>query len=264
MRIIRVAYNNASFYAQLLDGAVLCLDRTKGLDSPLPLSEVRILPLAVPSKIICLGVNYRSHAEEMGRKPPTEPLLFMKPPTAVIGHGQPIIIPPMSERVDYEGEMAVVMGRVCKNVAAADMEPYIFGYTCANDVTARDLQKKDVQFTRAKGFDTFAPIGPWIETDVPEPGNLCVRTLVNGELRQNGNTSEMIFPVAEALSFISRVMTLMPGDVVFTGTPAGIGELKAGDEVTVEIETVGMLTNSVQSAPETGAELEDDAAATLQ
>lgn len=263
MRIIRVAYGNVSFYAQLLDGEVLCLDRTKGLDTPLPLSEVRVLPLAVPSKILCLGVNYRSHAEEMGRELPEEPLLFMKPPTAVIGHGQPIIIPPMSERVDYEGEMAVVMGRVCKNVAAEDMAPYIFGYTCANDVTARDLQKKDGQFTRSKGFDTFAPIGPWIETDVPEPGNLAIQTLVNGEVRQSGSTAEMAFPVAEALSFISRVMTLMPGDVVFTGTPGGIGELKAGDEVTVEIESVGMLTNSVQSPPETGADM-DDETATLQ
>lgn len=170
----------------------------------------------------------------------------------------------MSERVDHEGELAVIMGRVCKNIPAGDMAPYIFGYSCANDVTARDLQKKDGLFARAKGFDTFCPVGPWIETDVPDTGNLSVRTTVNGELRQDGSTSEMIFSVAEAVSFISRVMTLMPGDVVLTGTPSGIGELKAGDEVMVEIETVGLLTNNVQSAPEPDGAMDEDSASTLQ
>ncbi|BBD08625.1 fumarylacetoacetate hydrolase family protein [Desulfovibrio ferrophilus] len=264
MRIIRVAYNNYSFYAQLLDGEVLCLDRSKGLDKPLSLSEVQVLPLAVPSKIVCLGLNYRSHAEELGHELPQEPLIFLKPPTSVIAHGQPILIPSMSEQVDYEGELAVIIGRQCKNVPADELAPYIFGYACANDVTARDLQRKDGLFTRAKGFDTFAPIGPWIETDVSNPGNLNIRTLVNGQVRQQGNTSEMVFSVPEAVSFISRVMTLMPGDVVLTGTPAGIGELKAGDEVTVEIETVGLLTNTVQNAPQPSAPVTEDPAATLQ
>lgn len=264
MRIIRVAYNSFSFYAQLLDGEVLCLDRSKGLTKPLPLSEVQILPLAVPSKIICLGLNYRSHAREMGREPPSEPLIFLKPPTAVISHGQPIVIPPMSEQVDYEGELAVVIGRQCKNVPAGELTPFIFGYTCANDVTARDLQRKDGLYTRAKGFDTFAPLGPWIETDVPDPDNRAIRTLVNGRVRQDGNTSDMVFSVGRAVSFISRVMTLMPGDVVLTGTPAGIGELKAGDEVTVEIEGVGLLTNTVQGAARPGAPLEEDPTTTLQ
>ncbi|MBU1002043.1 MAG: fumarylacetoacetate hydrolase family protein [Proteobacteria bacterium] len=264
MRIIRVAYNNFSFYAQLLDGEALCLDRSKGLTKPLPLSEVRILPLAVPSKIVCLGLNYRSHAKEMGRELPTEPLIFLKPPTAVISHGQPIVIPPMSEQVDYEGELAVIIGRQCKNVPAGELAPCIFGFACANDVTARDLQRKDGLFTRAKGFDTFAPIGPWIETDVPNPDNLQIRTLVNGQVRQDGNTSDMVFSVTQAISFISRIMTLMPGDVVLTGTPAGIGELKAGDEVTVEIETVGLLTNSVQSAAQPSEALGEDLEPTLQ
>lgn len=257
MRIIRVGYKNMSFYAQLLDDGVLCLDRTKGLNEPLPLNEVRILQLAVPSKVVCLGLNYRPHIEEMGHETPDEPILFLKPPSAVIGHGQPIRMPAMSERVDYEGELAVVMGKPCSHVAPGDVAPHIFGYTCANDVTARDLQRKDGQFTRGKGFDTFAPIGPWIETDVPDPGDLTLRTLVNGEVRQEANTGTMIFPVPEIVSFISRVMTLMPGDVILTGTPEGVGPLAPGDEVCVEIEGVGYLSNPVLGPPEEPAAPDD-------
>ena len=250
MRIIRVGYKNMSFYAQLLDDGVLCLDKSKGLTDPLPLSEVRILHLAVPSKIVCLGLNYRSHIQEMEREIPDEPLLFLKPPTAVIGHGQTIRMPAMSARVDFEGELAVIVGRACADVPPEDVPSHIFGYTCANDVTARDLQKKDGLFARAKGFDTFAPIGPWIETEVPDPDNLKLRTLVNGEVRQSGATSEMVFSIPEAVSFISRVMTLMPGDVVLTGTPAGIGQLHPGDEVSVEVEGVGYLANPVEDSPQ--------------
>jgi 2-keto-4-pentenoate hydratase/2-oxohepta-3-ene-1,7-dioic acid hydratase in catechol pathway len=191
-----------------------------------------------------VGKNYREHALEMGEGIPEEPTLFLKPPTAVINPGDGIIYPDMSQRVDYEGELAVVIKEACKNVPPEDIPRYILGYTCGNDVTARDLQKKDIQWTRGKSFDTFCPLGPWIETEL-NPDNLKIQTYLNGELKQSSSTAMMITPVYELISFMSRVMTLMPGDVVMTGTPAGIGPMQKGDTVEVVIEGIGKLKNYV-------------------
>jgi 2-keto-4-pentenoate hydratase/2-oxohepta-3-ene-1,7-dioic acid hydratase in catechol pathway len=205
---------------------------------------LKIISPCVPSKIIAIGLNYRSHAEELGMALPKDPMVFMKPPTAVIGPDEEIIYPEMSSQVDYEGELAVVIGGKCRFVAEADSEKYIAGYTCFNDVTARDLQRKDVQFTRAKGFDTFAPMGPFIETDI-NPCNVKIETFLNGEKKQSGNTSDLIFPVRTIVSFLSKIMTLCPGDIIATGTPGGLGPMKRGDVVEVRIEGVGTLQNKV-------------------
>ena len=210
----------------------------------LPLSEVRILPPVTPGKIVALALNYLSHAKEMGKELPEEPLFFLKPSTSVIGYGDEIVLPPMSRRVDYEGELALVIGKRAKNVPENEALEYVFGYTCMNDVTARDLQRKDGLFCRAKGFDTFAPLGPWIETDL-DPSSVDITTKVNGEVKQQGNTSDLIFSVPRLVSFISQVMTLEPGDVISTGTPSGIGPLSPGDEVEVTVEGVGTLKNPV-------------------
>ena len=210
----------------------------------IPLSEVKLLAPSVPSKIVALGLNYRDHAKELGLPIPEEPLLFLKPPSAVIGPEEKIILPPESKRVDYEAELAVVIRKRARRIAPQRAFDYILGYTCFNDVTARDLQKKDGQWTRAKSFDTFAPFGPWIETDL-DPSNLKVRSYLNGFLRQDSSTSELIFPVPEIVSFVSQVMTLEPGDVIATGTPPGIGPLSSGDLIEVEIEGIGRLKNYV-------------------
>ncbi len=210
-----------------------------------PLREVKLLPPVVPSKIVCLGRNYREHAAELGNPVPPEPLIFLKPPSAVIGPEEPILLPAISERVDYEGEIAVVIGCTCSQLSDADdVSAYILGYTCLNDVTARDLQKKDVQFTRGKGFDSFCPLGPLIETEF-DLAAATVETRVNGQRRQFGRSTEMIFPVDVIIRWVSRMMTLVPGDVVATGTPAGVGPLKAGDVVEVEVSGVGILRNPV-------------------
>jgi 2-keto-4-pentenoate hydratase/2-oxohepta-3-ene-1,7-dioic acid hydratase in catechol pathway len=206
------------------------------------LEEVRLLAPVSPGKIVAVGLNYRDHAREMGKTIPAEPLLFLKAPSALAHPGGEIVYPLQSRRVDYEAELAVVIGRTAKNVPARDAAGYILGYTCINDVTARDLQVRDVQYTRAKGFDTFAPLGPWIETDL-NPSDLPVRCRVNGVTRQDGNTREMGADVPRLLEFISAVMTLFPGDVIATGTPPGVGPLSVGDEVTVEVGGIGALTN---------------------
>ena len=208
------------------------------------LEEVRLLAPVVPGKIVAVGLNYKDHAREMGKKIPEEPLLFLKASSALNGPGGEIVYPPQSHRVDYEAELAVVIGRVAKNVKEKDAAAHILGYTCINDVTARDLQVKDVQYTRAKGFDTFAPLGPWIVTDF-DPTEASVRCLVNGEVRQDGNTREMGASVFRLVEFISSVMTLFPGDVIATGTPPGVGSLRVGDVVTVEVGGIGALTNRV-------------------
>lgn len=209
------------------------------------LNEIRFLPPCSPTKIVAVGLNYRDHAAEMKKSPPEEPLLFMKPGTAVIGHEDKIIYPKhMSSRVDYEGELGVVIGKKAKWVNEDEAPSYILGYTCINDVTARDLQAKDVQYTRAKGFDTFAPIGPAIETEL-DPSDLQISTLLNGERKQHSRTSELIFNIPRLLSFISRVMTLLPGDIIATGTPSGIGPMRGGDKVEVEIEGIGILRNYI-------------------
>lgn len=212
----------------------------------LPLADVRLLAPILPSKIIAIGKNYADHVREMGGdEPPAEPVLFSKPSTAVIGPGEAIAYPQkLSERVDHEGELAVVIGRMCREVPASRAAEVILGYTCANDVTARDLQKKDGQWTRAKGFDTFCPIGPWIETEA-DPGDLAISTTVNGEVRQEARTSLLLHDVPTLVEYVSQVMTLLPGDVILTGTPAGVGPLEIGDEVTVTVEGIGGLTNRV-------------------
>jgi 2-keto-4-pentenoate hydratase/2-oxohepta-3-ene-1,7-dioic acid hydratase in catechol pathway len=248
MRIIRVRYRDRSFYAAITSPeSVRCLNNAENLPDEIPLAEVELLPLVRPSKIVCVGLNYLGHANELDMPAPEEPVLFLKPPSSVIGPGDAIVMPADSERVDYEAELALVMGRTARHVSEADAPNHLFGYTCANDVTARDLQQKDGQWTRAKSFDTFCPVGPWIETQVPDERALALRTVVNGELRQQGNTADMIFSPARLISFISRVMTLLPGDVILTGTPAGIGPLRHGDEVSVEIDQVGFLLNPVIS-----------------
>ncbi|MEV0586283.1 fumarylacetoacetate hydrolase family protein [Nonomuraea sp. NPDC050310] len=212
-----------------------------------PLAEVRLVAPMLPSKVVAIGRNYAEHARELGNEVPDEPLIFMKPSTSVIGPGEAIAYPTaLSERVDFEGELAVVIGRLCREVPVERVKDVIFGYTCANDVTARDLQKKDVQFTRAKGFDTFCPIGPWIETDL-DPSDLALTTTVNGEVRQSGRTSQLIHDIPALVSYVSAVMTLIPGDVILTGTPAGVGPMEVGDEVSVGIEGIGTLTNKVVS-----------------
>ena len=210
-----------------------------------PLADVRLLAPVLPSKVIAIGKNYADHVREMGGEPPPEPVIFLKPSTAVIGLRDPIVYPAeLSERVDFEGELAVVIGRLCRQVPAARVPEVIFGYTCANDVTARDLQARDGQWARAKGFDTFCPLGPWIQTDI-DPGDLELTTVVNGEIRQNARTSQLMHDVTALITYVSAVMTLLPGDVLLTGTPAGVGPLKEGDEVSVSIENIGTLTNGV-------------------
>jgi 2-keto-4-pentenoate hydratase/2-oxohepta-3-ene-1,7-dioic acid hydratase in catechol pathway len=210
-----------------------------------PLDDVRLLAPVLPSKVVAVGRNYADHAREMGTEPPAEPVLFLKPSTAVVGHGDPIAYPvKLTQRVDYEGELAVIIGRLCREVPAAQAAEVIFGYTCANDVTARDLQARDGQWTRAKGFDTFCPLGPWIETDA-DPADLELTTVVNGEVRQQTRTSQLLYDVPALVEYVSTVMTLLPGDVLLTGTPAGVGPLEDGDEVSVTIENVGSLRNTV-------------------
>lgn len=201
-----------------------------------------------PSKIVCVGRNYREHAAELGNKMPDEPLLFLKAPSAIISSGDEIVLPGASQQVEHEGELGVVIGRVARNIASnEDPFSYVLGYTCVNDVTARDLQRKDVQFTRGKSFDTFCPVGPWIETDI-DPANVTVETRLNGEVKQKGNTADMAFSVAFLIRYISEIMTLYPGDLIATGTPAGVSRMKPGDIVEVEVSGIGVLRNQVVSA----------------
>jgi 2-keto-4-pentenoate hydratase/2-oxohepta-3-ene-1,7-dioic acid hydratase in catechol pathway len=203
-----------------------------------------LLTPVVPSKIICVGRNYAEHVKELGNEAPAEPVLFFKPPSALLAPGGTIVRPAVSQRVDFEGELAIVVGREAKDVKADRWRDYVRGFTCANDVTARDLQKKDVQFTRGKGFDTFLPLGPCIETDL-DPSDLRLTTRVNGETRQDGRTSQMLFSLDTLFAYITSIMTLVPGDVILTGTPSGVGPLQTGDVVEVEIEGIGVLTNAV-------------------
>ena len=198
-----------------------------------------------PSKIVCVGRNYAGHAAELGNAVPTEPLLFLKAPSAIISHGDDIVIPPQSTQVEHEGELAVIIGRKCKNLSEADNPfEYVRGYACLNDVTARDVQKRDVQFTRSKSFDTFCPIGPHIETDM-DVSDIRVLTRVNGVIKQDGRTSQMVFPVDFLIRYISNMMTLYDGDVIATGTPSGVSKMEKGDVCEVEIEGIGVLRNTV-------------------
>ena len=215
--------------------------------SVMKLADVRLLAPVIPSKIVCVGKNYREHAAEMDSEAPDEPLLFLKPSTAVIGSGDPIDLPWQSEQVEHEGELAVVIGRMCKDIPIDRVDEVVFGYTCANDVTARDLQKSDEQWARAKGFDTFCPLGPWIQTEL-SPADADITVRVNGEQRQHGGIDAMVHDVPAVVSYVSSCMTLLPGDVILTGTPEGVGPLADGDSVSVGISGIGTLTNPVRSA----------------
>ena len=253
MKLCRIADNNSGRYAAWSNGKLYPLpadysfERIEQSDekSALDLREVRLLAPVAPSKIVCVGRNYREHAAELGNKMPEEPLLFLKPSSSIIASGDAIKLPRMSQQVEHEGELGVVIGRVASKITP-DEDPlsYVFGYTCVNDVTARDLQRKDVQFTRGKSFDTFCPVGPWIETDI-DPTNVTVETRLNGEVKQKGNTSDMAFPVAFLIRYISEIMTLYPGDLIATGTPAGVSRMKHGDTVEVEVAGIGVLRNEV-------------------
>jgi 2-keto-4-pentenoate hydratase/2-oxohepta-3-ene-1,7-dioic acid hydratase in catechol pathway len=214
-------------------------------DTEHPLADVRLLAPVLPrSKVVGIGRNYAAHAAELGNEPPAEPLMFLKPNTSVVGPGDPIFYPRQSSNVHYEGELAVVIGRICRDVSPDRVKDVVYGYTVGNDVTARDLQKSDVQFTRAKGFDSFCPLGPWIETEL-DPAAVSLQTHLNGDLVQDGTTKDMIFDVPALVAHVSSVMTLLPGDVILTGTPEGVGPMQPGDEVEVSIGGLGALTNTV-------------------
>lgn len=255
MRIARFSHNGAITYGIVdeTDLVVLSGDPMFAGFEPtgerVPISDVALLAPVIPrSKVVCVGRNYRDHAAELGNDVPAEPMLFFKPNTSVIGPGDAISLPPQSERVDFEGELAAVIGKIAKNVPAERALDYVFGYTIANDVTARDLQKSDGQWARAKGFDTFCPLGPAIETDFDPTGDAVVTTRVNGEVRQRGPISDMIFSLADIIAYASAAFTLLPGDVILTGTPAGVGPFGAGDTVEVEISGLGILRNPARNA----------------
>jgi 2-keto-4-pentenoate hydratase/2-oxohepta-3-ene-1,7-dioic acid hydratase in catechol pathway len=232
----------------LLAGTSFENARDAKTEKPLPLDGVRLLAPVAPSKVVCVGRNYREHAAELGNPMPEEPLLFMKAPSAIVGSRDFIELPPVSRRVEHEGELGVVIGRRARRLSESDNPlDFVLGYTCVNDVTARDLQRKDVQFTRAKSFDTFCPVGPHVVTGI-DPLDLGVQTRVNGETRQSGRTAQMAFPVPFLIRYISHCMTLEPGDLIATGTPAGVGPLSQGDTVEVEVEGVGVLSNRIRLA----------------
>ena len=250
MRIVRFLTNGEARYGILDDREEIRSLRGAPFEGPdydgerFGLSEVRLLAPCEPSKIVGIGLNYRDHAAEVGQKPPEDPMLFLMPNTSVIGPGEPIRLPEMSQWVDYEGELAVVIRRRAFRIPRERAADCILGYTCFNDVTARDLQLKDVQFTRSKGFDTFAPLGPWIVTDL-DPGALDIETYVNGNRKQCSNTRQLVFDPFHLVHFISWIMTLNPGDVIASGTPAGIGPIQAGDRVEIRIRGIGSLVNEV-------------------
>lgn len=242
----RFRYDNEVFQGDI-KGERVIVERGLYCDT-FVLSELELLPPINPGKIICVGLNYVDHAIELDMPIPKKPLIFLKPPSAVIGHLGNIIYPDMAERVDYEAELAVVIGKRCKNVTSENAGSMIMGYTCFNDVTARDIQREDVQWTRAKSFDTFAPTGPFISDPGLDIRDLSIKTKVNGRMRQDSRTSNLIFNVPELIEFISSIMTLEAGDIIATGTPSGVGELSIGDKVEVEIEDIGLLKNSVVSS----------------
>lgn len=213
-------------------------------EATIPFDTISLLPPVTPSKIICVGRNYPEHAKEHRVEVPQVPLLFLKPPSSIIGCYQEIVLPPQSDQVEHEAELVVVIGKEGKSISTKNANDFIFGYTVGNDVTARDLQKNDGQWTRAKGFDTFCPVGPWIETEF-DPSDSMINCHVNGQLRQMASTRDMVFNVPNLISFISSVMTLLPGDIIFTGTPSGVGPLVKNDKIDVSIEGIGVLSNQV-------------------
>ncbi len=253
MRIVRYAYKDeAPTYGWLLEEKVGAISGSifgdyRRQEVELPLPSVRLLAPAEPSKIICIGRNYVEHAKEHNAEVPKVPLIFLKPPSAVIGPGEAILLPPQSQQVEHEAELVVVSGKRGKNILTEQAHDYIYGYTIGNDVTARDLQRSDGQWTRSKGFDTFCVFGPWIDTDF-DASDAVITCRVSGQPRQMASTRDMVFNVSQLIAFISSIMTLEPGDLIFTGTPAGVGPLNEGDEVVVEIEGLGRLTNPVGKA----------------
>jgi 2-keto-4-pentenoate hydratase/2-oxohepta-3-ene-1,7-dioic acid hydratase in catechol pathway len=252
MRLLRFRHGDriATGVAETADDTVRVLGGTF-FEDPLPtgeelaLGELHLLAPVLPSKLVCVGKNYEAHATEWGQTVPEEPLLFLKPSTAVLGPNDAITLLPISRRIDYEGELVVVIGRLAKDIRAEDAYRVILGYTCGNDVTLRTLQKTDDQWARAKGFDGSAPIGPWIETDL-DPNDVVVEARLNGEVRQRASTVDMVFGVATLIEYITSFMTLLPGDMIMTGTPEGVGKLTPGDMVEVEVEGVGTLANTVR------------------
>jgi 2-keto-4-pentenoate hydratase/2-oxohepta-3-ene-1,7-dioic acid hydratase in catechol pathway len=251
MRLVRFRHNNIDRYGVLTGDSVreLAGDPFRGIGESgavFPRERVRLLSPCLPSKVAAVGLNYAAHAREFGREPPADPILFLKPASAVIGPGEGIVYPRGVGRLDPEAELAVVIGSPVRNASVSEAAKSILGFTCLNDVTARDLQSRDKQWTRSKSFDTFCPIGPWIETEI-DPGDLALRLRVNGETRQEASTADLIFGPAALVSFVSEVMTLLPGDVIATGTPSGIAPVQIGDVVEVEIEGIGVLRNTVVS-----------------
>jgi len=246
MKICRFSIKGETFAGVLEDDHVTLFENNRRKDESYSLSDVKLVAPVNPSKIVCVGRNYAEHAAELGNEVPTEPLLFLKAPSALINHGDKITLPKYSKQVEHEGELAIVIGRKTRSLFD-DEDPFdhVLGYTCLNDVTARDLQKKDGQFTRAKSFDTFCPVGPFVETNV-DLKNSGVTTRVNGDVRQSGKFSQMVFPVDFLIRYISNMMTLMPGDVIATGTPSGVGKLESGDICEVEIDGIGILRNPVE------------------
>jgi len=261
MKLCRINHKSLAqpHYGYIEGDAVQLLDQSGWFDGleiakskrSVPFEESMLLPPVEPSKIVCVGRNYLEHAVELGNKMPEEPLLFLKAPSAVISSGDSIVLPPQSQQVEHEGELGVVIGKKAYEITADD-DPlsYVLGYTCVNDVTARDLQRRDVQFTRGKSFNTFCPVGPWIVTEL-DPTNVGVVTRVNGEIKQKGNTRDMAFSVSFLIRYISAIMTLNPGDLIATGTPAGVSRLKHGDIVEVEVEGIGILRNQVYEKSQT-------------
>jgi len=251
MRVVRYqAGKEGARYGWLQDDKVGDIEgelfgRYKRLEAKTPISSVKLLAPVRPGKILCIGRNYVEHAKEHNAEVPKVPLIFLKPPSAILNPGEPILLPSQSQQVEHEAELVVVIGKRGRNILSEEAHSYIFGYTVGNDVTARDLQRSDGQWTRAKGFDTFCPFGPWIDTDF-DASDAVITCRVSGQPRQMSSTRDMVFNVSQLIAFISSVMTLEPGDLIFTGTPAGVGSLQDGDEVTVEIEGLGRLTNPVK------------------
>lgn len=249
MKISRFIYKQHIYWGEVREDSVMPLGEgsykdLRSISQKIPLSKTKLLPPANPSKIILVGLNYRDHARELNMPLPREPIIFLKPNTALLADKQPIRYPQGVRRLDYEAELALVIKRRAKSIPEKEVSKYILGYTCLNDVTARDLQKKDGQWTRAKSFDTFCPLGPWLETEL-DPENQRIKLYLNGRLKQESSTANFVFSVKRLVSFISRVMTLLPGDVISTGTPSGVGRMKKGDLVQVEVSDVGRLSNRV-------------------
>jgi 2-keto-4-pentenoate hydratase/2-oxohepta-3-ene-1,7-dioic acid hydratase in catechol pathway len=250
MRLVRFRFGDRIAHGAIEGGGEVRVLAGTFFENPVPtgeevpLDDTRLLAPVLPSKIVAVGKNYAEHAAEFGGQVPEEPLLFLKPSTAVIGPGEPIGLPPISRRVDYEGELAVVIGRLARGIPAEEAGKVVLGYTCGNDVTLRDLQRVDDQWARAKGFDGSCPLGPWIESDL-DPTDVLIQTRLNGEVRQSARTSEMAFGVATLIEYITEFMTLLPGDVIMTGTPEGVGKLAPGDLVEIDVDGVGVLANPV-------------------